>query len=234
MHSRAYPSCLRLTTPMPSRPGHYLRSGWLWSFYDKKWNLQLLWILKKSTRAFDYQSNVPPQRLYANPFYIPYKWEAVILEDIISTPFNYVERNGYLNFFLGCVWGDGGLGEGGSSPSNHFWLLKRALALSISNQMSCFRNFIDNKWPSQNFYQMCFGKRLGCGGIQPLIPLNLKKDARTTDYQSNELPSKLIRSTFLYTLNATRTNLQPLLWGLWGGGGGCHSQRQNLRTFQLC
>ena len=38
------------------------------------------------------------------------------------------------------------------------------------------------------------------GGIHPLITLNLKKGTRTSDFQSNELPPKFIRSPFPYKL----------------------------------
>ena len=64
--------------------------------------LQSLWIIKKGTR-------------YNHPFYmylvchqgISYfalravGW--VILKDIISGPFNYIEQNDYLKIFIGCV-----------------------------------------------------------------------------------------------------------------------------------
>ena len=33
--------------------------------------------------------------------------EDVILKDIISRPFNYVEQNGYLQILIGCVFGIG-------------------------------------------------------------------------------------------------------------------------------
>jgi hypothetical protein len=38
---------------------------------------------------------------------------AVILKDIISGLFNYVEQNGYLKILIGCVLGKGGRERGG-------------------------------------------------------------------------------------------------------------------------
>ena len=83
--------------------------------------------------------------------------------------------------------------------------IKSVLALSISNRVSLFRSFWDNKWPFQNFYQIHFGKIRGVGGIHPPITLNLKNGLRTSDYQSNEPPSKFVRPPFLYIPYATRT-----------------------------
>ena len=65
----------------------------------------------------------------------------------------------------------------------------------------------------------------------PPIALNLKKNTKTSDYQSNVPPPKFIRSPFLDIPYAPPgNNLQPLPWGLWGGGG-CHSERHNFQTF---
>ena len=36
----------------------------------------------------------------------------VILKDLISRTFNYVEQNGYLKILIGCVWGKGGVRGG--------------------------------------------------------------------------------------------------------------------------
>ena len=46
-------------------------------------------------------------------------------------------------------------GGGGWSPSNHFWLLKRAVVLSVYNRMNPFWIFYDN-----SFYTMCPGLKL--------------------------------------------------------------------------
>ena len=67
----------------------------------------------------------------------------VILKDVVSGPFNYVEQNGYLKIYLMCL-GKWGPRERGWLPSNHFPPLKRTLALSISNRMSCFILNISN------------------------------------------------------------------------------------------
>ena len=114
------------------------------------------------------------------------------------------------------------------------WAWKRALALSIFNWMSHFRSFFvfDNKWPSESFYQMHFGKIRGVADIHPFITSCLKKNTRTSDYQFNEPPSKLIRLPDLYLTYMPQVhNLQSLHWGLWGRR--CHPQRHNSRIFQL-
>ena len=72
--------------------------------------------------------------------------------------------------------------EGELFPSNHFWLLKKVL--SISNQISLFWSFYDNKWPSQNSIWCILGK-YEVRGIRPPITLNIKKGIRTSDYQSS-------------------------------------------------
>ena len=41
---------------------------------------------------------------------------AVILKDIISRPFNYVEQNVYLKILIGCVWENGGVRGGVTCP----------------------------------------------------------------------------------------------------------------------
>ena len=81
--------------------------------------------LKKGTRTSDYQSSEPPPKFIQSPFlYIPYMpprhisqplpWVlgGVILKDIISGAFNYVEQYGYLKILFGCFWTNGGLGRG--------------------------------------------------------------------------------------------------------------------------
>ena len=114
-----------------------------------------------------------------------WSWKGMgVVKDIISRPFNYTK----LHFNYTVFWelmakvGEGGL------PSNHIWLIKRALALSIPNPMSLFRSFYDNRWQSQNFHQMHFGKIRGleAGFIHSQNTANLKKDTRTSDNQSNE------------------------------------------------
>ena len=78
-----------------------------------------------------------------------------VVKNTICRPLNYTEQNGYLKILIRCVFGIYCHGRGGGLfPSNHFQLIKRALALSISNRTSIFRSFYDSDWPSQNFYQM--------------------------------------------------------------------------------
>ena len=88
----------------------------------------------------------------------------VILKAKISRPFNYAEKNGYLQNLIKCVLGVNGCGEGGLVALQSLLTLKRALVLSISDGMNLFRSFYDNKRPSQNVYQTHFGKIGGMGG----------------------------------------------------------------------
>ena len=44
----------------------------------------------------------------------------VVISNIVSEPFNYVEQNGYLKILIGCVWGKGGHGKRGWLPSYQF------------------------------------------------------------------------------------------------------------------
>jgi len=46
------------------------------------------------------------------------------------------------------------------------------------NRTGSSRSFYDSKWPSQNFYQMNFGKIRGVGEIYPPITLNLKNGTK--------------------------------------------------------
>jgi len=65
----------------------------------------------------------------------PEGWGAVILKDIVSWTFNYVEQNGYLKIFIGCFLRNGGRGRG----------LVALLSLStIKKGTSCF-NFWSNE-----------------------------------------------------------------------------------------
>jgi len=75
-------------------------------------------------------------------------------------PFNDVNEIAISSFDQMCFWKSFAWEEG-YLPSNHFWLLKRELALSIFNRKSSFWSFYNNEWPSQDFYQMHFGKIWG-------------------------------------------------------------------------
>ena len=86
--------------------------------------------------------------LYKNPIF-PYgvahnpcpegSGRAVTLKNIISRRYHCNEQNGYLKICTGHVWEDDGRGGGDWILSVHFRLLKRVLALLISNLMSAFR-----------------------------------------------------------------------------------------------
>ena len=75
------------------------------------------WMLKRALGVLITNLMSPLQCLYDYPFYNPCPegsgWErrGVILKDIISGPFNYVEQHGYLKFWLnvfGQIVGVGG------------------------------------------------------------------------------------------------------------------------------
>ena len=84
----------------------------------------------RSNTTSDYQSKELPPKFIRWPFlYKPYipppghnllplSWGlgGVILKDIISEPFNYVEQNCYLKILIGCIWENGGRGSGVSCP----------------------------------------------------------------------------------------------------------------------
>jgi len=79
---------------------------------------------------------------------------------------------------------------------------------------------------------MHFGtlQRICGGGGCPPITLNLEKDTRTSDYQSNEPPPKFIPLSFLckpYTPLGITYNPCPDRWG------SCHPQSHNFLIFQL-
>ena len=122
--------------------------------------LRKIWLLKMALQLPIFNPMSPLRSVYYHPFYknlkcprdIPYnpcpeEYEGVlILKDIISGLLNYVRQNNYLEILTGSVWGNDG--RGGWLPSNHFWLLKKVQALSITNRLSLFRIFYDYKWPS--------------------------------------------------------------------------------------
>ena len=91
---------------------------------------------------------------------------SVLLKGIISWTLNCVEQNSHLKILicLGKWWA----WKGCFLPSNHFRLLKRALAISISNQMSPFWSFYDNTFykniicPQGITYNPC---PEGCGRV---------------------------------------------------------------------
>ena len=131
---------------------------------------------------------------------------------------DHVEKNGYLKFWLN-VFGEIVSVGGGLIALQSLLIIRKGTSRFNSNWMNLFRNFYDNRWPSQNFYQMCFGRiRSVClrgRGIQPPITLKPIKGTKNSDYQSNEHPSKFIRSPFLYRpYIPPGHSLQPLPWGL--------------------
>ena len=90
----------------------------------------------------------------------------VELKDVIFGPFNYVQQNDYLKILIGCAMGNGGRGRSVSCPPI---TSTNGIGTGPFNLQSnsCFRSFYDNKLPSQNSYQMHFGKIRGMGGYSP-------------------------------------------------------------------
>ena len=76
-------------------------------------------------------------------------WGSVLLKNIIyiwkSTTLN---KMAFSKFWLDAFGGMMGVG-GGYFPSNHFRLLKRALAPPISNRINPFRSFYDNSFDTK-------------------------------------------------------------------------------------
>ena len=74
--------------------------------------------IKKGTSPYNFQSNEPFLSFYVNAFYkhlicpqgisynpCPEGFKGfVILKDLISITFSYVEQNDYLKIFIECVW----------------------------------------------------------------------------------------------------------------------------------
>ena len=97
-----------------------------------------------------------------------------IFKHIIVRTFNYVEQNGHLKSFIGCVWGNCWR-LSGLFALQSLSTFKRALALSIFSRMSYFQRFYDNN----NHLQIKIGCISGNAkyegrGIYPPIILNLK------------------------------------------------------------
>ena len=78
-------------------------------------------------------------------------------------PLNYTEDIYYFKIYFICVLKIDGREGRELGALESLLTIQKTLTLSISNRMSLFRSFYDNKWPSQNFYQMHFGKTLGVG-----------------------------------------------------------------------
>ena len=87
--------------------------------------------LTKYTKTSYYQYNMPLWSLYDHSFYIYFicpmallttpamrsvGMEVIILKDIVSEHFNYVEENGYLKILIGCVCWNGGRGRVANCP----------------------------------------------------------------------------------------------------------------------
>jgi hypothetical protein len=79
-----------------------------------------LFLFEVSTTTLSINKNLyAPQGITCNP------WPegcggCVILENIISRIFNYVEQNGYIKLLIGCVWGNSGCERDVSYPSMTF------------------------------------------------------------------------------------------------------------------
>ena len=98
-------------------------------------------------------------------------------KNILYLEINYAEQNGYLEILIGCVWRNDGRGGGGLLPSNHFRLLKRALAIPICNRMSPFRTFYNNSFDTK------------CPGME-------KKKQKTTQCPHRSLLKRRYRAAY--------------------------------------
>ena len=152
-----------------------------------------------------------------------------VVKDIISIPFKFAEQNGRLKILICCVFGIDGCGGGGL-----FALQKKGTSPLNYRSNEPFSKFLRQQMAISKFRSDKFREstRFGCG-IHPLITFNLEKDTRSSDYQYNEPVPKFIRSPFsIYLIMPPGLYLQPLPWGLWGGGGGhfrqCHLQRLKI------
>ena len=116
-------------------------------------------------------------------------------------------------------------------PYNHFQLLKRVLAFSISNRVSSFWNLFDIKWPSQNLYWMHFGKHEIWGKYQSFNHFEYHKGHLNVwlPIQWPPPPQSLNDHPFyMYFICPQGITYNP---GPEGSGG--YHQRHNFRTFQL-
>ena len=66
-------------------------------------------------------------------------------------------------FWLDAFWKLMGMG-GVLLPSNNFWLIKRALALSIPNQIESFLKFLQQQVVIAKFLSDAFRENTRCGG----------------------------------------------------------------------
>ena len=163
---------------------HFKKIWGVWGMGGR--TLWSLWILK---RALELLITIPmspsPSKFIQSPFLYLYlicpqdiTWTlapencggGVILKDIISGPFNYIGKNGYFKILIRC--GEmGGMG-GGLLPSNHFWLLTKALAFSISNGIELFLEFLGQQMAISKFLSNTFWENPRCeGGYLPSSPL---------------------------------------------------------------
>ena len=96
---------------------------WAWGFVCLWFLLKSLWLLKRvlellitnpMTLSEVYMTTLSIKNLICpqGVTYIPCPegWGFVILKDIISGSFNYVEQNGYLKILIWSVWGNDGSG----------------------------------------------------------------------------------------------------------------------------
>ena len=103
-----------------------------------------------------------PYILPGHSLLCPKGFGRVTLKDIISGPLHYVYQNDNTKILIGYILRNGGLGRG-LVELNHIQLSKRALALSIRNQMSCFQNFYDKQMGITKFNKAHFRKIRGVG-----------------------------------------------------------------------
>jgi hypothetical protein len=58
---------------------------------------------------------------------------------------NYTEQNGYLNIFIGCVWGNDGLGGGGVVALQSLSTIKKGTIRLIFQSNELFLKFLQQR-----------------------------------------------------------------------------------------
>ena len=119
--------------------------GWV----DAPWSL--LVTHKKVATTFNFQLNEPSLKFIQPPLvkksYMPLGhslWHLSLGSERLCSPgvfviwsLKFFAQNSYIKILNRCIWGKRALGGGGLVlPTNHFWLLKRALEILVYSQMS--------------------------------------------------------------------------------------------------
>ena len=168
-----------------------------------------------------YKNRVCPLDITYNPCLGSCGGRGVILKDIISGTFNYAEQKDSLKIFIGCVWENDGRGRGLVALQSFSTIKTSSIPFSFQSNKPYSKLLRQHMVISKLLSDTWENTRFGGGGAIHL--LNHIKGTRISNYQSNEPPSKFIRTPYM----PSGHNLQPLPWGC----GECYPQRHNFRTF---